>query len=301
MTFTTTSANPAARTIDWSVSDGVQTSTQATSTVDITTGPLLTIDPSATYNAGGAAVALSPTVTVTDTDTGVIWTTEAADSNANGFVQNASADVSGGKLYLIDGANPSSGVANEIQVYDPTTNSWVAESATDKVARADAASTVDAVGNIYVIDGSDGTNALTEVTVFDPSTGTVTQVASNGTARLNAAAAVGSNGDIYLFGGYSVSGQTTTDYNTVEVYDPTAGPTGSWTTLAPTMPAALSGATAVADGNDIYVFGGQLDTGFLSDAVYEFNTSTNSWDPPPSRHCRPPYRMPPAASSAATS
>jgi large repetitive protein len=67
ITFTGTTGG--SRTIDWTVSDNVSTSAQATNTIDVVTaGPILTVDTTATFDAGGAAVTLSPTVTVTDTE-----------------------------------------------------------------------------------------------------------------------------------------------------------------------------------------------------------------------------------------
>ncbi len=194
----------------------------------------------------------------------LIWTTDA--SLTSGRYQSA-ADYVNGKLYVIDGSDPTA--SSSIFIYDSTTKTWQTDTISDLVARFDVASAVDASGNIYIIDGTNGSSAVNEVTKFDPATNTVVQVASTGTARIGAAAATAANGKIYLFGGAG---------NSDEVYNPI---TNSWSGIA-ALPAALPALafeSAVADGSTIYVMGGTTNNqaNGASNAVYAYNTLTNTW------------------------
>ena len=66
VTFSTTSTSAAARTIDWTVSDGVVTSPTTTSTVDVHVAPTITAGATATFDGGGSPVVLDSGLTVTD-------------------------------------------------------------------------------------------------------------------------------------------------------------------------------------------------------------------------------------------
>ena len=74
------------RSFAWTVSDNVSTSARAINTIDVVTaGPLLTVDSTATFDAGGSAVTLSPTVTVTDTNGAVTDLASATVSIVGGL------------------------------------------------------------------------------------------------------------------------------------------------------------------------------------------------------------------------
>jgi hypothetical protein len=66
VTFTTTSITTGSRTIDWTASDGVSSSAQATSRVDVGSGPQITAGGTATFAGGGSPIPLDATLTVTD-------------------------------------------------------------------------------------------------------------------------------------------------------------------------------------------------------------------------------------------
>jgi N-acetylneuraminic acid mutarotase len=112
---------------------------------------------------------------------------------------------------------------------------------------------------IYVIGGTDGTNALAEVLEYDPASDTWTRRADMPTPRSQLAVAVWNN-RIYALGGrngYSVS-------NDNQAYDP---PMDSWSWLSP-MPVNSSNLlSAQAVKGKIYTFG----------PVMEYNTATNTW------------------------
>ena len=66
VTFITTSTNAAARTINWTISDGVVTSATPTSTVLVHVPPVVTAGATVTFNGGGSAVTLDSGLTVSD-------------------------------------------------------------------------------------------------------------------------------------------------------------------------------------------------------------------------------------------
>ncbi len=94
------------------------------------------------------------------------------------------------------------------------------------------------------------------------------------TKRKNASA-IAVDGKIYMLGGENASGAL----KSFEVYDTESK---TWETLAE-YPGTTSGvckATMVAYGNEIYVIGGQTDTGAnasLVKSVYAFNTEAKKW------------------------
>jgi hypothetical protein len=66
VTFAATSTSTTARTLDWTVSDGVVSSPTTTSTVDVHAAPTVTAGGTATFDGGGNPVTLDPGLTVTD-------------------------------------------------------------------------------------------------------------------------------------------------------------------------------------------------------------------------------------------
>src|SRR5207247_161256 len=76
------------------------------------------------------------------------------------------------------------------------------------------------------------------------------------------------NGKIYSFGGYS-NGRTADSY----VYDPDAN---AWSAIAP-LPSVRESASAVTDGNLIYIIGG-LDSAGLTSTIYSYDPTNNTYD-----------------------
>ena len=66
ISFTSTTSTPGSRTIHWAVNDGISSSSDVTSTVNVTVGPVLTAGATASFAGGGSAVALDGSLTVTD-------------------------------------------------------------------------------------------------------------------------------------------------------------------------------------------------------------------------------------------
>jgi N-acetylneuraminic acid mutarotase len=113
-----------------------------------------------------------------------------------------------GRLYAIGGFN-SVGTHNEVEEYDPGTNSWASKPARAPlpgIARHRAAVAV-ANERIYVIGGADGSgNPLNEVWQYDPATNAWDQKADMPTRRFGPAAATAPNGRIYVVGGEGSTG-----------------------------------------------------------------------------------------------
>ena len=76
------------------------------------------------------------------------------------------------------------------------------------------------------------------------------------------------NGKLYSFGGYS-NGRTADSY----VYDPDAN---AWSAIAP-LPSVRESASAVTDGNLIYIIGG-LDSAGLTSTIYSYDPTNNTYD-----------------------
>ncbi|HTO52104.1 MAG TPA: kelch repeat-containing protein [Myxococcota bacterium] len=191
------------------------------------------------------------------------------------------ASGSDGRLYLVGGVGavaprePTVGVIDGLDIYDPETNSWQ-KGAPMKRARQSLAAAFGHDGRLYVFGGcacegvfplynpsdpeskrvakaeAEAQRRMIDVTeVYDPKTDTWSTVASDPTPRMLAAAATGADGKIYVIGGQTQWGSD--PLALVEVYDPA---TNRWS-LGPSLrvPRLGHGAVTAADGT-IWVIGG---------------------------------------------
>ncbi len=83
ITFSTTSATIGARTIDWTVNDGLIPSTTPTSTVDVQRAPTVTAGGTVTFTGGGGAVTLDSGLTVADASS---TTLDSATATIGGYI-----------------------------------------------------------------------------------------------------------------------------------------------------------------------------------------------------------------------
>ena len=131
-------------------------------------------------------------------------------------------------------------------VYDPKTDTWDTTKAPPPTLRGAKGGVID--GNLFVVGGCinfdcvPGINNVLEM--YDAATDTWTIRASMPTARAFVAAAVIA-GKLHVVGGNVSCGAACTPLTTHEVFDPSAGPSGGWSTLAP-MPAARNTPAAAA-------------------------------------------------------
>jgi len=181
--------------------------------------------------------------------------------------------VHGGFLYVIGGKITFGPVLNNLERYDPVTNTW-ATLAPMPTARAGAAGAV--VDNaIYVIGGRTVSTggpciggAISVVERYDIDTNTWSTVASLPSPRMDLAA-VAHGGKIFVFGGCSIASLETSE---VDMYDPQ---TDSWTLRAP-MPTARASLVAGISGDNVYAIGGEI--GGVAQSVNQvYKIASDSW------------------------
>ena len=191
-----------------------------------------------------------------------IWTVVAPQPGTH----RGGAAVAGtdGRIYVLGGiawnggtdvnGNPTGNPSNEVDAYNPTTNSWTVL-ANMPTARDALAAAVGLDGRIYAMGGYSALplTATAEVDVYTPSTNSWAVLPSLPIARGSLAATTGPDGDIYAIGGrFGYNNYT----NEVDEYTPA---TNTWSTVAslPTTRESL-GATTGPDGR-IYAVGGNLN------------------------------------------
>ncbi len=214
----------------------------------------LTAQTSAMSDDGSAAVALNT------------WSSGAPLPTARASVVTG---VIGKLVYVVDGAT-NSGVTGVNEIYNTKTKEWT-NGASDPTPRFAAAGAV--VGGIlYVIGGSDnGSDALSVVESYDPSSDTWLTLAPMPTARNSISAVVDKVADkeiIYVIGGYSSGSRLTT----VESYNPG---TNTWTEEAPLLVGKSSAAVGLL-GATIIAADGLTNSGFTGDSE-GYSATKNKW------------------------
>ncbi len=205
-----------------------------------------------------------------------------------------SAEVVGGKLYLIGGL--SNGAEGRVQIYDPVLDQW--SLGADMAWAAGSVSTCVIDGLIYAAGGIVSTYTVGNTAVYDPALDVWTPLPGMPDGGRNHTAAGTDGSKFWIFGGRRGGNFVANGFDTVFVYDPH---TAAWTTsadvgssLAP-LPQARGGmGKAVWDRGEFYVMGGEtLDgpgaNGLGSyDRVDVYDPATNTWrleDPmPTARH-----------------
>jgi N-acetylneuraminic acid mutarotase len=127
------------------------------------------------------------------------------------------AGVLGGKFYLAGGlfatTDPIGNIGQNVEAYDPATDSWTTKAKAPSVRYQDAGAVLN--GRLYVVGGGTGTEYQDLLDVYDPRTDSWLTLADMPTARgFLAAAALG--GKVYAMGGLTLDGYVATN----EVYIP---------------------------------------------------------------------------------
>lgn len=221
------------------------------------------------YVMGGAYGALTSSATVDEFDpaTGT-WTTRAPMPNDRVFHCAGAVD---GKIYIIGGCgsgwNVDGADVTDVDVYDPTSNTWTRKGKMRSPRAMAAAAVVN--GKIYVFGGIVGSlsgSPVSTADMYDPATDTWKPIRGF-VARACSGACVVDN-KIYLMGSGSLQGCL----SRTDVYDPT---TDTWQT-GPGMRQAkcFMGASLVI--GKIYIVGGD-------DAAWPWHSiaTVEAYTPPP--------------------
>ncbi len=203
------------------------------------------------------------------------WAARAAMPIKRTFLCSCAVD---GKIYVFGGATAGIPEATwnlpEMNVYDPTTDTWTRK-ADMPTARSMAAATV-VNGKIYVIGGVIGNVAGAGVSIveeYDPVTDIWTRKTNMSTSR-KALSASAVAGKIYASGGGTGYSEP---FSTLEEYDPA---TDTWTRKNNMPIARYCHSTSAVDGK-IYVFGGavQFPPHTSTSVVEEYDTGLTASQP----------------------
>lgn len=176
-----------------------------------------------------------------------------------------------GKVLVTGGADANMGLAS-IELFDVETPVPGAFSATGDLAspRQDGAMTLLGDGRVLASHGSDGSALLTACEVFDPATGSWSNVASAlVSVRQFHTATLLANGKVLIAGGNDGSA----DLTSAELFDPA---TATFTATTGSLATARSGAKAILLGNGkVLIVGGTNATISLDSAeLYDPATAT---------------------------
>ncbi|MBC2581761.1 S8 family serine peptidase [Clostridium sp. DJ247] len=199
-----------------------------------------------------------------------------------------------GKLYAIGGRDSSFSLLNDVEVYDPTSNTWTTKAAMP-TPRAKLATAV-VNGKVYAIGGNNDatqypdpmyaeeyiSSVLDTVEIYDPVLNTWTTGAPLPIPCYSAEAAV-VNGKIYVIGGLNRRGVMgfymeygiEDSLNTVQVYDPS---TNTWS-IKTSMPAARYSFGIGAVNGKIYAMGGYLysEGYYMTNRIEQYDIATDTW------------------------
>ncbi|WP_436867042.1 Kelch repeat-containing protein [Bacillus fungorum] len=174
------------------------------------------------------------------------------------------------KIYAIGGYRGNAfaygGATNIVEVYDPTTDSWL--TTMSMPVALSGGGTVALNNKIYVVGGLTGQlQAISTVQEYDPATHTWS-MKKNMPYALHHVGVTVLNDKIYAVGG----GQNSARYNYLQEYDPN---TNTWTNKAGMKVARNTLSASVLNGK-IYAIGGSA-TGEIVKTVETYDPTTNTW------------------------
>src|SRR5262245_31745619 len=175
--------------------------------------------------------------------------------------QEISTAVLDGKIYVIAGFNSAGGNTNNVNVYDPQSNTWSPAAALPIATNHNAAAV--AAGKLYAFGGTSP-----RTFVYDPQLNSWSDVAQMRFMHANTPAVGVINDKIYVAGGNGPN----MDQTELEVYDPAMN---TWTQLASMSVPRNHTAGGVINGK-FYVAGGRPgDT--AASALEVYDPATNVW------------------------
>ncbi len=185
-------------------------------------------------------------------------------------VQDVSAVVVGGKIYVPGGITASGTVTNVLEIYDPQMNQWTFGMPIPSAISAYGIAAFD--GRIYLFGGWDGFSYCSEVYEYEPIADTWQQLPAMPTRRAYLGAAVAGR-KIIIVGGKNEKGilRVNEEFSPDRLNDPK----GPWQTGAP-LPYALSGMGITGLADVVYVMGGDGGSGREFPALVYF-AQTSEW------------------------
>ena len=209
------------------------------------------------------------------------WSTGAASPTILNHFQAVEVD---GLIYavtaFVDNNFPNEAPAQNIYIYDPVADEWIVGSEIPATRRRGGAGAVEYNGKIYVVSGNANGHSGPAVTWFDewdPATNTWTQLDDIPHGRDHFFVEVVGN-KLYAIGGRT-SGNPDTFLGTVPEVDVYDFVTQSWSTLPAdkNIPTERAAASTGVLGNEIFVLGGERESGAAKAANEAFNVQTETW------------------------
>ncbi|MDH5448567.1 MAG: hypothetical protein OEY24_02240 [Candidatus Bathyarchaeota archaeon] len=184
-----------------------------------------------------------------------------------------------GKIYVV--AGEAAGATNTLQIYDPETDTWTSGPVMPG-SRSELGVIKGPDGRIYAMGGYDGSNARSEIYVYDPILEewiTTFLGMPMPTPRLEFGLTLGSDGKFYIIGGgTSYSNNYPPMFDRVDSYDPNVILGWKFEGLMPTARKELGAATA--PNRKIYAIGGGNGTHYV-DTNLEMTVVTEPENQPP--------------------
>lgn len=225
--------------------------------------------------AGGSGSAL-PHAEVLDPETALWVPTPGSMSR---FRERHTATLlDNGKVLVAAGKNANI-VLHSAELYDPATGNWSTTLFMNQ-SRLDHAAARLSDGRVLVMGGlnSGSGTQLNTAEVYDPATNNWSLVSPMNTKRQKHTAVTLKDGRVLVVGGYD----GTNFLDTAEVYDPAAGPSGSWSSAGSMLDRRnWFTATLLKDGRVLVAGGYETGKTFLSSAeVYDPDDGpSGSWSP----------------------
>jgi hypothetical protein len=181
-----------------------------------------------------------------------VWTTTGQLAVARGSIDPVR--LTGGDV-LVCGGNDGANQLSTCERYSATTRTWSATGSLKLGGRAEHQSIALADGTALTFGGADALGNITSTAeLYDPTTGTNTQVGNMSSQRRGGKALLDGNNRPVIWGGRNASALT------FDIYDPA---TKTWSALAPPGGGNLTWEYAAIAGADktLYFIGGNTDSG----------------------------------------
>jgi N-acetylneuraminic acid mutarotase len=158
------------------------------------------------------------------------------------------------------------------EAYDIATNTWQVKASLPAGAGIDAGFYATSLNNEIYLMGSSMGLTQTAFYKYNSTNNTFTSLNTPAQASIHCRL-LSFNNKLYKIGGEYYDGNQSLALSLFEIFNPS---TNSWSKL-PAMPEALSRVGATVYNNKIYVYGGNVPYGAVSNKVYVFDFTSNAW------------------------